>query len=102
MMQPDLFKAYPFRAGAKEETTSRAAAIAIESSGRAANLRERVKAFFEAGHAATADEVARILKEPVLSIRPRVAELNKQGFIIQTGIRRASSEGRASHVWRAA
>lgn len=99
-MQGNLF--YPNTAGYREPTTSKDAAIAIESSGRAANLRERVKAFFEGGHQATADEVARILKEPVLSTRPRLAELHKQGFIIQTGIRRASSEGRSSHVWRAA
>lgn len=101
MMQPDLFS-YPTTAGYREGTTSKDAAIAIESSGRASNLRERVKAFFDGGGEGTADEVAALLKEPVLSILPRVAELNKQGFIVQTGVRRASSEGRSSHVWRAA
>lgn len=98
MSQPDLF--YPRSAGFKERTTSKDAATAIETSGRASILRERIKAFFSAGYTATADEVAAILKEPVLSCRPRVAELHKQGFITQTGARRKSSTGTSSHVWR--
>lgn len=102
MNQPDLFSYYPHRAGYREETTSRDAALSIESSGRAPKLRERVKAFFDGGGQGTADEVAALLKEPVLSIRPRCAELHKQGFIVQTGVRRASSEGKSSHVWRRA
>ncbi len=99
-MQADLF--YPKAAGWREPTTSKDAATAIETSGRASILRERIKAFFSAGHTATADEVAAILKEPVLSCRPRVAELHKQGFITQTGARRKSSGGKPSHVWRRA
>lgn len=101
MMQPSLFD-YPTTAGWREDTTSKDAALAIESSGRASNLRGRVKAFFDGGGEGTADEVAALLKERPGTIRPRVSELNKQGFIVQTGVRRASSEGRSSHVWRAA
>ena len=101
----DLFTwsdTYPKRAGWKEETTSKDAAVAIEAKGRAATLRDAVLAFFQSGRNATADEVAEVLKESPLSVRPRVAELKAAGKVIETGLRRKSSTGRTSHVWRAA
>ena len=94
--------AYPKRAGFKEPTTSREAAHAVEATGRAARLRNAVLAYFKDGRQATADEVAEALRENVLSIRPRVAELKAAGLIVETGERRASSGGRSSHVWRQA
>ena len=100
---------YPEIAGYTEPTTSRDAATAIESSGRAKALRERVLAVFKKDvsewpflSGLTADEVAEWLCESILSIRPRVAELHKQGLIEPTGERRKSSGGRPSHVWRLA
>lgn len=99
----DLFQyadTYPRRAGYKEATTSREAANGIEATGRAARLRDDVLAYFKAGRQATADEVAEALEESVLSIRPRVAELKAAGLIVETGVRRRSSTGRSSHVWR--
>lgn len=101
----DLFtwgETYPQRAGWKETTTSKEAALAIEAKGRAATLRDAVLAFFKAGKEATADEVADAMGENPLSIRPRVAELKAAGLLIQTGARRKSSTGRSSHVWKAA
>lgn len=101
----DLFtwrETYPKHAGWKDSTTSRDAAIAIEKTGRAATLREDVLAYFRTGRDATADEVAEALKESPLSVRPRVAELKASGLLIETGIRRKSSTGRSSHVWKAA
>jgi predicted ArsR family transcriptional regulator len=100
----DLFRwsaSYPERAGYREPSTSREAARAIEATGRAATLRADVLAYFKAGRQATADEVAEALHESVLSIRPRVAELKASGQIVETGLRRKSSTGRSSHVWRA-
>lgn len=101
----DLFtwrETYPQRAGWKESTTSKEAATAVEKTGRAATLREAVLAFYQAGREATADEVAEALGESPLSVRPRVAELKAMGKLVQTGLRRQSSTGRSSHVWRAA
>lgn len=103
------YHSYPMAAGYTEPTTSKNAALAIEGSGRAATLRREIleclDQFPEAGRDAgkvcmTADELAAFLEEPVLSIRPRVAELNAMGMIEKTGLRRISSGGRASHVWR--
>lgn len=91
---------YPQSAGYSEPTTSRDAATAIESSGRAAKLRERVITLFRCGYRLTADEAAAMLDEPILSIRPRIAEAHKLGKLQPTGERRASSGGRPSHVWR--
>ncbi|HLO78171.1 MAG TPA: hypothetical protein VK196_17080 [Magnetospirillum sp.] len=102
MTQTSLFDHYPRAAGAKEETTSRDAARAIEASGRAPTLREAVALHFKAGHASTADEVAKALREEPWTIRPRVTELYKQGLIVRTGERRLSMGGRPSHVYRVA
>lgn len=93
---------YPLFAGFKEHTTSREAAAAIEATGRAATLRERVANFYADGITGTADDVAGWLGESPLSIRPRVTELYKLGVIERTGSRRKSSEGRPSHVYRRA
>lgn len=91
---------YPLFAGWKDGTTSRDAAEAIEASGKAETLRERVANFFADGHIGTADFVAVWLDESPLSVRPRITELFKLGKIERTGERRASSEGRPSHVYR--
>lgn len=50
--------------------------------------------------AATADEVANVLRVSVLSIRPRIAELKKMGLIEDTGYRRHNESGRAATVWK--
>ena len=91
---------YPLFPGFREPTTSREAAEAIHASGKAPNLRQRIIEWFCAGHSATADEVARRFGESPLTTRPRVTELYKMGLIERTGERRASSEGRPSHVYR--
>ena len=91
---------YPLFAGFKENTTSREAANAIEASGKAKTLRERVQAFFATGRTGTADEVAAYLSETVFATRPRVTELYQLDLIERTGERRKSSVGRSSHVYR--
>lgn len=48
----------------------------------------------------TADEIAEILEESILSIRPRISELNKAGIIEDTGIRRINDSGNSAKVWR--
>jgi predicted transcriptional regulator len=89
-------------AGYKELTTSKSAAEAIERSGRAWALRKKVIEVFNTGKTGTADEIAEILGESILSIRPRCSELYALGLIEQTGIRRPSSGGKMSHVWKKA
>jgi predicted ArsR family transcriptional regulator len=93
---------YPYTAGFKEHSTSKDAAETIEASGRATTLRDRVQAFFDAGHQATADEVAGILKEPFRAVQPRLSELRAKGLIVPTGERRKGSGGGSAHVWRKA
>lgn len=101
--QPDLWTAakYPRRAGYKEKGgTSQEAAAKIESKGRAAALRAAVLGAFELGWQGTADELAFRLGESVLSIRPRVSELHKQGLLIHTGQRHKNQSGSSAHCWR--
>lgn len=49
----------------------------------------------------TADEVADMLDESVLSIRPRISELAHKGLITDSGIRRTNESGSLATVWRA-
>jgi predicted ArsR family transcriptional regulator len=49
---------------------------------------------------ATADEIAMDLNLSVLSVRPRVSELNRNGEIEQTGTRRKNESGMTATVWR--
>ena len=80
--------------------TRRGAHDAIQ--GRAANLRAKALDLILNGPGLTAEEVAGILEETVLAIRPRITELRKSGFIIDTGQRRRNTSGRPAAVWRAA
>lgn len=91
---------YPYRAGYKDHTTAREAAQRMETSGRAAALRAAVLAVYRAGWEGTADEVAARMNEDVLSIRPRVSELYKQGWLERTGRRHRNASGNAAHVLR--
>ncbi len=98
---------YPKEAGWTEGETSKDAAHAIEGNGRASTLRAEVRRVLMLDQLAngmfcgmTADEVAAELGESPLSVRPRISELNMQGIIETTGVRRRSSGGRNSHCWR--
>ena len=103
-MQTDLFdlllKApplYPQAPGAKGIETSHEAAEAIQ--GRAATLRQAVLRSLSQTGPSTADEVADQLGESALSIRPRVAELHRMGFLADTGDRRYNASGRRAAIW---
>jgi len=90
---------YPHAPGFKTEQpeTSKAAAKAVK--GRAELLRVLVLEKYRLG-SATADEIAAKLGESVLTIRPRVAELHKQGKLADTGVRRPNTSGHSATVWR--
>lgn len=90
---------YPHRPGSKERSTSQDAA---DSMARSAKIyRGRVLDCLSHHPAGlTADEIADRLGLTILSIRPRVSELNRLGLIEQAGERRANASGRMAHVWR--
>jgi len=87
---------YPNTAGYKEHETSKDAAIAIESNGRAEKLRDLTySAILNIGAAGmTGKEIAASLREDITSIRPRLTELKERGLIFKSGIRRNKQ-----HVW---
>lgn len=93
--------AYPVAPGFKERGgTSEAAATKVAS--RAQILRVRVlEALGRAGNM-TADEVADMLGESVLSTRPRFSELAADGAILKTDARRPNASGHNAIVWKLA
>lgn len=94
----DLFDSqYPSDPGYKQTATAKDAAEAMKP--RAALLREQVYEILRRCPC-TADEVAATLKESVLSIRPRLSELNAAKRIVDTGHRRKNKSGRTAAVWR--
>ena len=68
---------------------------------KAPTLRELCKAALQASDAGlTADEVAEVLDQSILSIRPRLTELGRLGDIEDTGERRKNQSGKKAIVWR--
>lgn len=97
----DLFDIrYPDSPGFKSSGPSEEAAHKV--TGRAAILRaqvlERYRKVYPQG--LTADEVASALNQSVLSIRPRVSELHRNGEITDTKTRRKNDSGMSATVWR--
>lgn len=92
---------YPKTAGFKETTTSKEAADSIDRRQRAKIIREKCIDLFRINiNGLTADECAMLIDENVLSVRPRITELKRDGLIEKTGLRRPSSTNTSSHVWR--
>lgn len=91
-------KTYPEKPGFKEGTTSKVAAEKIAP--RAPTLRDRVLVclndVWPAGM--TADEVADVLGETVLAVRPRFSELKKMGLIEMTALKRPNASGVEARV----
>jgi hypothetical protein len=89
---------YPKAPGYKERDTSRKAADSIKES--APLLRGRcLAAIARAPTGLTADEVAEKIGETVLSVRPRVTELLRDGKVRDSGQRRKNDSGRSAKVW---
>jgi predicted ArsR family transcriptional regulator len=92
---------YPAAPGFKVSGPSEQAAKAVR--GSAAKMRGLVLAQIEKSpNGATADEVAKELNLSVLSVRPRVSELNRTGDIRQTTERRKNESGMTATVWQIA
>lgn len=93
----DLFS--PETATRVTRATSREAMRASEK--RAPNLRTRIWRVLDQGGPRTPDEVADLLAESVLSVRPQFTLLTKENRIADTGQRRRNDSGRDAMVWRA-
>jgi predicted ArsR family transcriptional regulator len=92
---------YPNAPGFKVSGPSEQAAKAV--GGTANKMRAAVLAqIAQSPGGATADEIAKDLHLSVLSVRPRVSELNRAGKIKQTGARRKNESGMTATVWRIA
>ena len=92
--------AYPEAPGHKSSGTSKVAAS--ETKSRAATLRERALEILKLCPAGlTADEVAEIMGESILSIRPRISELAALGRVEKSGERRENASGLNAWVWQA-
>ena len=92
---------YPDAPGFKVAGPSKLAAEKVAPA--SAKLRSAVLEEFKRHPAGlTADEIATLLNRSVLSVRPRVSELNRLGMIEQTKIRRRNGSGMSATVWRIA
>jgi hypothetical protein len=92
---------YPFGAGFKE--LAGASEQTAKTQNKELNNRRRQIAlglFCSNPDGLTSDEVADLMNESILSIRPRVSELRAQGKIKSTGKRRKSVNGNGATVWR--
>lgn len=87
---------YPDSPGFQQQDTSYTAAESMNQS--APRLRQQcVQAL--ALRNMTADEVAKDVGASILSIRPRITELKREGLLHDTGERRKNSSGRNAIVW---
>jgi hypothetical protein len=89
---------YPQTPGSKGGGASKDAAKRM--SGRVAMLRDNVTNLMLKGYWLTADEIATLLRENVLAIRPRVSELVKANVLVKTADRRRNMSGMSAHVLR--
>ena len=90
---------YPAAPGFKVPGPSEQAAKTM--TGKAARMRATVLAqIAQYSGGVTADEIAKDLNLSVLSVRPRVSELKRNGEIEQTGARRKNESGMSATVWR--
>ena len=95
----DLFS-YPNTTGHKGGGASRDAAEAMDVSGKAGSVRDRVIAYLKAGHTATADDIALALGEIPGNVRPRLSGLLHSGLVEKLTECGSSCNGVPQHKWR--
>lgn len=88
--------AYPHQPSYKARDTARAAAHAMRE--KDPPLRDQVLSLLKLGDA-NADEIANLLGQNPLSIRPRCSQLAALGLIEDSHVRRPSSLGSPAIVW---
>jgi hypothetical protein len=83
--------------------TERSRESAEKIAGHARTVRRRTLHELVHSHPAgfTADELARRLGEPILTVRPRVSELHAAGLIEPSPERRTNESGHSATVWLA-
>jgi len=98
-LQRSLFPPeYPARPGYKYRATSAQAAVAMEP--HVPTLRDRCLRVLREHGPRTADEVAALIGESILAVRPRITELARQRKVVDTGIRRQNAvSGKGAIVW---
>jgi len=89
---------YPDIPGSKTTGTSMSAAMDMAQ--QAPLLRDRALALIRTRGPLTADEVAGHMSESVLTVRPRISELKRQGKIEDSGTRRLNNSGKMATCWR--
>jgi hypothetical protein len=87
---------YPNEPGWKEGDTSREAAESMSL--RAVMLRKRCYDMVRCYPSHTADEIADLIDESLLAIRPRISELRRMQLIRNQG-RGSNRSGMAAHRW---
>lgn len=90
---------YPDAPGWKGTDTSQQAAEHVQV--KVSRLRAMVLTQLRLHGPSTADEIAEYLSLSVLTIRPRVSELKRSGYVHDTGERRANKSGRRAAVMEA-
>jgi hypothetical protein len=103
-VEPDLFgpapTSYPESPGSKSPHSREAARQIANHAGTVRGIiLAEYRAAFPRG--LTADEVAKLAEESVLTARPRVSELGAQGLLERTCERRKNDSGMTAAVWRA-
>lgn len=88
---------YPQRPGAKASGTSEAAAPSVNL---AATLRELVLHVLRKHGPMSADQIADVLGESVLAVRPRASELRAMGKVEDSRKRATNQSGKSAIVWR--
>jgi hypothetical protein len=94
---------YPETPGWKEPTTSRNAARIMESVSKALQA-DCMRVLRQNPNGLTADEVAAVLGEDILAIRPRISELRSEKMgrlVVPSGEKRKNKSGILAMVWRA-
>lgn len=89
---------YPSAPGYKVAGPSQEAAEAIAPVAGAKRA-EVFRVIRETPGGVTADEISKILNWSILTVRPRVSELHRDGEIHSTGERRKNDNGMSATVW---
>lgn len=92
---------YPQVPGYKTNQPETSKQAATEMIPKAATLRQKCLECLR-GAAMTPDEVAELLGEDKLSIRPRISELSLMSLVYDTKLRRKNRSGKFAVVWKAA
>ena len=63
------------------------------------SLRDQVRELFQTNDNLTVEDIALLLERAEISVQPRVSELKKEGFLVDSTERRKSRWGTNTIVW---